>query len=111
MSQSSPALQANSLRSHRQRGELRVTSVAVLLAAGKARRALPGEPTCSSQKPQLYVSWLPCIKKLNLSCSIFFGFAHLIFLNKDRKEKKKAYYFLGDLNGLSQRCSNINLNL
>ena len=94
MSQCSPVLEANSLQSHRQQGELRVPSAAVLLAAGKALRTLPGEPTCSSQKPQLYVSWLLCIKKLNLSCSIFFGFAHLNFLNKDRE---KSILFPGRL--------------
>lgn len=44
-----------------------------------------------------------CIKKLNLSCSIFFGLAHLIFLIKDRRKKNlKAYDFLGGLNGLSE---------
>lgn len=37
-----------------QHGELQVTSVAELLAAGRALRVLPGEPTCRSPKPQLY---------------------------------------------------------
>lgn len=49
--------------------------------------------------------WLLGVKKLNLSCSIFFGLAHLIFLIKDgrgEKKVKKAYDFLGGLNGLSE---------
>lgn len=80
VSRCSPVLGANSLQSPPTASRLQVTSVAVLLTA---------EPAYSSQKLLLHVSWLLCIKKLNLSRLIFYVLGHLIFL----KNKKKKYYF------------------
>lgn len=87
MSRCSPVLGANSLQSPPTASRAAGHLCGSAFNSRQLLRTLPGDPVCSSQKLLLYVSWLLCIKKLNLSCSIFYVPAHLIFL-----KKKKCYF-------------------